>query len=470
MSGVNMRKMYKRKTQFKTAQIVALGFAAIILLGAGLLSLPIAWAPGHQIRFIDALFTSTTSICVTGLVTEPTYAAWSGFGKLIILLLIQLGGFGVVTCGTLVVLAMGKRVSIRNRRLIQESYNLDTLKGLIGLIRKIVLGTLAVEGVGMLLYAIQFVPEFGFGKGMAVSLFNAVSAFCNAGMDIIGENSLADYAQNPLINFTTMGLIVLGGIGYLVWWDLIRCGKRILRRQMRLRQAFRALELNTKIALTATGILIFAGAFLVFILEYRNTGTMAGMSLGEKCMAAFFQSITCRTAGFFTIPQENLHEATAMVSMILMFIGGSPMGTAGGVKTTTIAALLLTGISFFKGKEDTEAFNRRIPETNIRTAWVVVMLGLGVLLTATVGVAIATEGMKEGAYLINILYEVTSAGATVGLTRGLTPLLPVAGKVIIILTMYIGRIGPTTLAAALTIHGEKKPSGMHLPDQKIFIG
>lgn len=465
-----MRKINLRKIQFKTAQIVALGFAAVILLGAGLLSLPIAWAPGHHIKFMDALFTSTTSICVTGLVTEPTYAAWSGVGKLIILILIQLGGFGVITCGTLVILAMGKRVSIRNRRLIQESYNLDTLKGLIGLIRKIVMGTLAVEGIGVIFYAFQFVPEFGFRKGMAVSIFNAVSAFCNAGMDIIGETSLAAYAKNPLVNLTTMALIVLGGIGYLVWWDLIRCGKKIFRREMTPRQAVRALELNTKIVLTATGILIAGGAVLIFLLEHRNPGTMGSLSLPEKWMAAFFQSVTCRTAGFFTIPQENLQEATAMICMILMFIGGSPLGTAGGVKTTTIAALLLTGRSFFMGKEDTEVFRRRIPEINIRTAWVVVMLGVGVLLTSTVALAVAAEGITQGAYLINILYEVTSAGATVGLTRGLTPLLPAAGKLIIILTMYIGRIGPTTLAAALTIHGEKKPSGMHLPDQKIFIG
>lgn len=465
-----MRKMHVRKTKFKTAQIIALGFAAIILLGALLLSLPIAWAPGHQIKFIDALFTSTTSICVTGLVTESTYAAWSGFGHVVILFLIQLGGFGVITCGTLVVLAMGKRVSIRNRRLIQESYNLDTLKGLIALVRKIVLGTLLVEGVGMVFYSFQFVPEFGIQRGLQISLFNSVSAFCNAGMDIIGDNNLANYAGSPLVNITTMALIVLGGIGYLVWWDLIKCAKRLFRREMGFRQAVRALELNTKIAVTATVILIFGGAFLILILEYRNPGTLGNMPFWEKCMAAVFQSVTCRTAGFFTIPQENLQEASAMVCMILMFIGGSPLGTAGGVKTTTMAALLLTGSSFFKGKEDTEVFNRRIPENNIRTAWVVLMLGLAVVLTSTIGLAIATEGMEEGAYLINIMYEVTSAGATVGLSRGLTPLLPAAGKLIIILTMYIGRIGPTTLATALTIHGEKKPSGMHLPDQKIFIG
>ena len=324
-----MRKMHVSKTKFKTAQIIALGFAAIILLGALLLSLPIAWAPGHQIKFIDALFTSTTSICVTGLVTQSTYGAWSGFGHLVILFLIQLGGFGVITCGTLVVLAMGKRVSIRNRRLIQESYNLDTLKGLIALVRKIVTGTLLVEGVGMIFYSFQFVPEYGLRRGLEISLFNAVSAFCNAGMDIIGDNSLADYAGNPLVNFTTIALIVLGGIGYLVWWDLIKLMKRLLRREMGFRQSVRALELNTKIALTATGILIFGGAVLILALEHRNPGTLGNMPFWEKCMAALFQSVTCRTAGFFTIPQENLHEASAMICMILMFIGGSPLGTAG---------------------------------------------------------------------------------------------------------------------------------------------
>lgn len=343
-------RIKKNSFQFKTAQTIALGFAGVILFGAMLLSLPIAWAEGHHISFMDALFTSATSICVTGLVTVTTATAWSAFGKIIILLLIQLGGFGVVTCKTLVLLVMGKRIGIRSRKLIQESYNLDSLKGLIILVRKIVLGTLIVEGVGAVLYALVFVPEFGFAKGIPYAVFNAVSAFCNAGMDIIGENSLINYAGNPLVNFTTMGLIVMGGIGYLVWWDLIHTGKRIVNKTMGVRHALRSLELNTKIALSMTAMLIFGGTFFIFILEYDNPETIGNMSIGCKLMASMFQSVTRRTAGFLTVPQEGLREATAMVCILLMFVGGSPMGTAGGVKTTTIAILVMSGVSFFREK------------------------------------------------------------------------------------------------------------------------
>lgn len=464
-----MITIYKKKIRFKTAQIIAMGFAAIILLGVLLLSLPVAWAPGHQITFIDALFTSVTSICVTGLVTVPTYASWSWFGKIVILFLIQLGGFGVVTCGAFVMIAMGKRISIRNRKLIKETYNLDTMKGLIKLIRKILKGTLIVEGIGAIFYSFQFVPEFG-PKGIAIAIFNAVSAFCNAGMDIIGPDSLAGYVKNPLINLTTAGLVIVSGIGYLVWWDLIKFGKRLISRNMGFRQAVRALELNTKIVLTATVILLFGGMTIIGILEWNNPATLGAMRTGEKIMASFFQSVTCRTAGFLTIPQENFKEGTALICMILMFIGGSPLGTAGGVKTTTIAVLILMGISFFRGKEDTEIFRRRIPFSNIKTAWVVVMMALFVLLTGTIGLAISVEGMVQKPALIDIMYEITSAGATVGLSRGLTPYLPFSGKLIVIVIMYIGRIGPTTLASALTVQSQGKPSSMHLPDEKVFIG
>lgn len=367
---MNKFSLKKNSFRFKTAQIIALGFAGVILFGTMLLSIPIAWAQGHHISFMDAFFTSTTSICVTGLVTVPTATVWSSFGKIIILLLIQLGGFGVVTCKTLVLLVMGKKVGIRSRKLIQESYNLDSLRGLIVLVRKIVLGTLIVEGAGAVLYTLVLVPEFGLVKGVSYAVFNAVSAFCNAGMDIIGENSLINYAKNPLVNFTTMGLIIMGGIGYLVWWDLIRAGKRIIKKTMDIRHALRSLELNTKIALTMTAILIFGGTFFIFILEYDNPETIGNMSIGCKLMAAMFQSVTCRTAGFLTVPQEGLREATAMVCILLMFVGGSPMGTAGGVKTTTIAVLVMSGISFFREKMILKYLKEEFPlSISGRQAW-----------------------------------------------------------------------------------------------------
>lgn len=441
------------------------GFALAILLGTVLLWLPISAAPGETTSFLDALFTSTTSICVTGLVTVPTFSHWSEFGHAVILVLIQLGGLGVVTCSMLAFILLGKKITIKNRRLIQESYNLEHLSGMVKVVRRIVIGTLAVEAIGAILYSFQLVPEFGLGKGIWLAVFNSVSAFCNAGIDIIGPDSLHPYVANPLINFTTMFLIMLGGIGFLVWWDIGKNVRDLLRKKIRGRQFWQKLQLHTKIVLFVTAILVVGGTLVILVFEYRNPDTIGNMSFGDKLMASMFQSVTTRTAGFETIAQKNFTDSSSIISMLLMFIGGSPMGTAGGVKTTTLAVLVLTAVAYFRGKRNTDVFHRQILGENVRTAIVVAITGLLMLF----GGVILLSAITNGQYM-DVSYEVASAIGTVGLSRGFTATLPWAGKLLIIFVMYMGRIGPITLAMAVTSRSKEANTSIERPEKRIIIG
>lgn len=462
---VLIKEKISKEHKFKTTQLVALGFLGVILIGTGLLMLPISTAKGNTTQFIDALFTSTTSVCVTGLTTVSTAGHWSIFGKIVILILAQLGGLGVVTCVIMVLLMANRKITLNERVIIREAYGLDSLEGMVKLIIRIVKGTLIAEAIGAVLYSICFVPDSGVIAGIAKGIFNAVSAFCNAGMDILGDNSLANYRSNVLVNFTTMTLVVFGGIGFTVWWDIIRIAREVRGKKIRLRQFFERLTLHSKLAITISFILILAGFFSFLCLEYNNPLTMKDLPFGQKLMASLFQSVTTRTAGFFTIPQENFTNASSMVSMILMFIGGSPAGTAGGMKTTTVAMLILTTISFAKGRNDTEVFKRKVAADNVRLGLVVVTLGFIVLLTSVVLMCAV-----ENAPFLDILYELTSALGTVGLSRGFTSSLSVLGKLIVIIVMYIGRIGPITLVVALASKRNNKNKGIDLPEKRIMIG
>lgn len=450
--------------RFSTTQIVAMGFFGVIMMGAGLLTLPVSSADGEATAFIDALFTATTSVCVTGLVTVSTAAHWSLFGKIVVLCLIQLGGLGVVTCVTLFLVMANRRITLNERVIIRESYGLDTMEGMVKLIKKIVKGTLLVEAIGALLYCFYFIPEFGLLQGIWRSVFNAVSSFCNAGMDILGETSLAEYRDNVLVNFNTMALIILGGIGFPVWWDVIHTLKEVRHKKIRKRHFFNHLSLHSKLAIVMTLVLVFGGCFSIFVLEYNNPMTMKDLPIFNKLLASLFQSVTTRTAGFFTISQEKFTDASAMVSMILMFIGGSPAGTAGGMKTTTIAMILLTTMSFAKGRSETEVFNRKISSDNVRLGLVVVTLGSIVLFTA-----ITLLSATENTPFINVAFEAVSALGTVGLSRNLTPSLSPIGKFIIIVVMYLGRIGPITLVVALANKASSK-IGIDFPEKKIIVG
>lgn len=450
----------KRKFALSTTQIILLSFLVTILLGSALLALPISSADGKAVPYIDALFTAATSTCVTGLVTVPTVSTWSVFGQVVILLLIQMGGLGIITIMSGLMILLHRKMGIGDRLLIQDAFNLNTMSGLVKFVKNVLFGTLIIEGVGAILYMFVFVPKFG-ARGIWISVFNAVSAFCNAGIDIIAENSLCNYATNPLINIVTSVLIVLGGLGYVVWWDVVRVIKDSSPKR---RWIFRYLTLHSKIAIVTTLILIFGGALLIFIFEYNNELTIGEMSLFDKIQVSVFQSVTTRTAGFASVPQENLTKASSIISVILMFIGGSPVGTAGGVKTVTVAVLLCSAFATIRNKNQASLFGRTVSNDSIRKAVAVVAAFTVILLTSTVLLAVTTE-----ASILDIFYETVSATATVGLSRNLTSSLNIVGKIIITVTMYFGRVGPISLAVAL---GSKSGTQNVIsdPTEEISIG
>ncbi len=437
-----MKKSVSR-LRLSTTRIIMGSFLLLILVGSVLLSLPISSADGTPHAYIDALFTATTATCVTGLVTLPTYSAWSTFGHVVILVLVQIGGLGLITVTAGFVFLFQRRVRLSNRLIIRDAFNLDTLENQGVFIRNVLVGTLVVESVGALLYMTVFVPEMG-ARGIWVSVFNAVSAFCNAGMDIIGDGSLSSYVTNPVINGTTAFLVIFGGIGYVVWWDMIRVLREACRR--RSLRPFRQLSLHSKLALSSTAILLLGGCLLILLLEYERPGTLGGLSFPQKIQAAFFQSVTTRTAGFYTIDQSKLGNASSMVSMCLMFIGGSPVGTAGGVKTVTVTVLFASAMNTFRHRDEIALFDRRIEKDALRRA--IAVTGMSILITLASTILLAAVQPGD---ILDILYETVSATATVGLSRNLTPTLNLWGKLIITFTMYLGRIGPISLALAFIL-------------------
>ncbi len=431
-----------------------------IIIGSVLLTLPISSADGRSVPYIDALFTATTSVCVTGLVTLPTFTTWSVFGQIVILVLIQIGGLGIITIMSAIMIGMNRKLGLKSRMLIQDAFNLTSMSGVVVFLKKVVIGTFIVEGIGALLYMTVFIPRYG-ARGIWISIFNSISAFCNAGIDIMSENSLCDYASNPMVNFTTSLLVILGGLGYVVWWDVIRVAKSFRSNKLR---CLTHLTLHSKIALSATGILLFGGAVLFFIFEYNNPLTLKDLSLFDKIQISFFQSVTTRTAGFASVPQENLTNASSVVALMLMFIGGSPVGTAGGVKTVTFVVVISAALSAIKNKDDVSLFSRRIAKQAISKAVAVLTVSFMIMFISTVLLSAVTD-----ASMLDIAYETVSATATVGLTRNLTPSLDIWGKIIIIFTMYLGRIGPISLLIAFNLKKEKR-NIITEPVEEISIG
>lgn len=448
--------MMKKKLCLSTTQIIMLSFLIVILVGSLLLALPISSANGEPVPYLDALFTATTSVCVTGLVTLPTVTTWSVFGQVVILLLIQIGGLGVITIMSAVMILLHKRMGIGDRLLLQDAFNLNSLSGIIRFVKRVLLGTFLVEGVGALLYMTVFVPEFGV-KGIWISVFTAISAFCNAGIDIIAENSLCNYATNPIVNIVTSLLIIISGIGYIVWWDVMGlAGKK--------RRGFRNLSLHSKIAITTTLILIFGGGILIFLFEYNNPLTIGNLSLFDKIQVSLFQSVTTRTAGFATVPQQDLTNVSSMLCLLLMFIGGSPVGTAGGIKTVTFAVLVVSALATIQNKQEVSLFHRNVSKQTINKAVAVTMMSFAIVFTSTILLSAVTD-----ADALDVVYETVSATATVGLTRDLTPYLNGAGKAIIIATMYLGRVGPISLALALNSN-KKHQNIIKNPTEDISVG
>lgn len=440
-----------------STQIVLLGFLIVILIGSILLSLPLSSASGESVPYIDALFTATSATCVTGLVTLPVVTTWSIFGQVVILLLIQIGGLGVITLVAGIMVMFSKHIGINSRILIQDSFNLNSMSGMVRFIKKVIIGTFIIEAIGAAFYMTVFIPEFGL-KGIWISVFNAVSAFCNAGIDIIAENSLCVYALNPIVNFTTSALVILGGIGFIVWWDVVRLVKDKRHRH------FRFLTLHSKIVLIVNACLIFGGAALFLIFEHNNPLTMQDFSWLEKIQASVFQSVTTRTAGFATIPQENFTNASAFVSLLLMFIGGSPVGTAGGIKTVTFLVLLSTVASVIRNKKTVDIFNRQLSDKTIRKAVAVFAASFAVMILSTMLLCAVSN-----ADFLDVIYEAVSATATVGLTRNFTSSLDALGKIIIIATMYFGRVGPISMVVAFNM---KKGSNNIIvnPVEEINVG
>ena len=445
----------KKKFSLTTTQIIMLSFLAVIFLGSLLLSLPISSADGEAVPYLDALFTATTATCVTGLVTLTTASAWSIFGQAVILVLIQVGGLGVVTIMSALMILLQKRMGIGDRLLIQDAFNLNSLSGIVRFVKRVILGTALVEGIGALLYMTVFVPEFGI-RGIWIAVFTSISAFCNAGMDIIADNSLCSYATNPIINLVTCALIVLGGIGYIVWWDVMGLRKGAAGR--------RRLSLHSKIAISTTLLLIFGGGLLILLFEYHNPRTIAELSLFDKLQVSLFQSVTTRTAGFATVPQQDLTNASSILCLLLMFIGGSPVGTAGGIKTVTIAVLVASALSSVQNRQEVTLFQRNISKQAVSKAVAVTTMSFVILFTSTLLLSAVSPGEP-----LDILFETVSATATVGLSRDLTPDLNAYGKVIIIGTMYLGRVGPISLALALN-SGKKQQNIIKNPTEEISVG
>ncbi|MBC8079780.1 MAG: Trk family potassium uptake protein [Gorillibacterium sp.] len=437
-------------------QILVLGFALIIFLGGFVLTLPVSSSMARPTGFIDALFTATSAVCVTGLVVVDTGLHWSVFGKCVILALIQIGGLGFMTMATLIMLIFKRRISLRERLILQEALNQNDMAGIVRLIRKVLLYALIVEGTGALLLAIRFSFDMDFGQALFFGLFHGVSMFNNAGFDLFGPltgpfSSLTSYVNDPLVNIVVMLLIIIGGIGFIVIADL---------HEYRVKKK---LSLHTKIVLSTTGILIFLGALVFFIFEYTNPNTLQPISTGGKIWASFFASVTPRTAGANTIDVGSMRQASQFFTIILMFIGASPGSTGGGIKTTTFVILIGAMIAMLRGKEDIVFFRNRLAKDRIYKA--ITMTIFALILVVSVSMILS---ITEDVQFLRILFEVTSGFGTVGLSMGLTPNLSPIGRIAIIMMMFIGRLGPLTLAYALQPKPEKEL--YRYPEGKITIG
>jgi trk system potassium uptake protein TrkH len=423
----------------------------VIATGTLLLSLPIASQSGQPVAVIDALFTATSATAVTGLVTVDTQTTYSLFGELVILTLIQTGGLGFMTLSTLVALLLGKRITLKERLVMQEAMNQLTVEGVVRLSKYVLIFTLFAEGLGALLLSIRFSSQMPLGQAIYFGIFHAVSAFCNAGFDLFSR-SLVDYRGDLLVNMVITLLIIFGGLGFSVVADIYT------------KRSWQRLSLHSKIVIRTTLLLIVTATVIIFLLEYTNTKSLAPLPLGEKILASYFQAVTPRTAGFNTLVIGDLRPVTLLFITILMFIGASPGSTGGGIKTTTFAAIAVAVWTIIRGNVDIEVFGRRLPRGTVLKALAIAAVSLLLIVTVT-GILLITEQ----ADLQMVLFEVTSAFGTVGLSMGLTPKLTVAGKLLITATMFTGRVGPLTLAFAIAQRLGRQGI-KHYPEERIIVG
>ncbi len=447
--------LWKKTSRITPAQIIILGFLFLILAGALLLTLPFASRQPGSASFWDALFTATSATCVTGLVIYDTATFWSPFGQFVIMILIQIGGMGVVTMAIAITMFAGKRIGLKQRWVMQESISAPQVGGIVRMTGFILKAGFILEATGALLLAVRFIPQLGILKGLWYAVFHSVSAFCNAGFDLMGYkapfSSLTASVGDPIINFTVMGLIVLGGIGFLTWHDFYEH-----------KWHFRRFRMQSKLILVTTFLLILLPALFFFLYEF-HLPQWEGLTLGQRIQAALFQSITPRTAGFNTVDLTLLSQSSTLVIILLMLIGGSPGSTAGGFKTTTLAVLLLTIRAVFHRRECAQCFGRRIPADVLRSAVTIFLLYCILFLAGGIFLC-----CFDGLSMMEALFETASAIGTVGLSLGVTPTLSFASRLVLIFLMYFGRVGGLTLLYAVASGSACVPA--QLPQERLTVG
>jgi trk system potassium uptake protein len=447
----------------RPAQQIVLGFLTVIFIGSILLSLPIA----QQIPtpYIDHLFIATSAVCVTGLSPLVVVESYTIFGQVVVMLLMQIGGLSLMTFIALFMIAIGGKLNIQNKIVMQETLNRTSLADISKFILFILKYTLIFESLGFVLLATQFIPLFGIADGLYKSLFISISAFNNAGFDILGGISLQNFVSNPVINFTVMFLIIMGGLGFSVWFDLRKSTKSIFKN-IPIKRIFSRMTVHVKIVLIVTAILILSGWMFIFLAEYSNSASLGPLSLTDKLMASLFQSVTLRTAGFATLDIGLLRPGTLVVMMLFMFIGGSPGGTAGGIKTTTMALVVLYVITELRNKDSLVLFKKTISRDVLRRAVTILVLSLVIVFSGIVGLLFVQQGD-----VLTVAFEAVSAMGTVGLSMGITPFLNSWGKVIIIILMFIGRIGPVAVAYTLKSNRVMRRANLvEYPQGQVIVG
>ncbi|CDZ75012.1 potassium uptake protein KtrB [Peptoniphilus sp. ING2-D1G] len=436
----------------KPPLILCMSFLVVIFVGAFLLNLPIASNNNESMGFVNALFTSTSATCVTGLVVVNTAEFFSTFGKIVILFLIQIGGLGTMVLFSMLLVITGKKIGLKDRILIREQLNTDSLSGLVKFSKYVLEVSILIEIIGALFLSTVFISDFGLLRGIWFSIFHSISAFCNAGFDILG-NSIVPYKTNYIINLTIMFLIILGGLGFGVYMDIYKHKK------------FSKLSTHSKMVLIMSGILLIVGTLLFLIIEYNNSSSIANFNLKDKILISAFQSTITRTAGFNSIDISKIFDSTAFVMIILMFIGGSPASTAGGLKTTTFGVLLFTTVSVIRGERDVVFMKRKISLSIVLKALAICIICLILVVLVALLLSIIEADRFN---FIDILFETVSAFGTVGVTRGITPLLDDASKIILSMTMFLGRVGPTTLAIGFL--GKNYSNGLKYAKGNIIVG
>lgn len=446
----------KLKKRLSAVQVLALGFIVLIFVGGILLTFPIFSRSGNATPFIDALFTAVSAVCVTGLTTLNTALHWNAYGQLIIMVLIEIGGLGFMTMPVLLYFVLQKKITLSTRMLLREALNLDDMSGAFRLMIYVVKFAAVIQLVGAALLSIEFVPEFGWKKGLFYGLFHSISSFCNAGFDLLGD-SLTPYQTKPYVLLVIAILIISGGLGFIVWQDLLRFKKK------------RKFSLHTKIALITTGALLLGGFILFFITEHNASNLTTGTTFFERLANTFFMSVTPRTAGYYSIDYMQMTNAGLITTIFLMYVGGTSGSTAGGLKTTTFAVLVIQIVSIFKGRTRAEFNGRTIRDSTVFRALTLFFITL-TLCVISIMILTITETIPESSGIEYVAFEVFSAFGTVGLTMGLTPDLTVAGKIMIMLLMYIGRVGIYTVGFSLLTRGQKQQAKFKYPDESVMIG